>query len=231
MTPFIGILSLDTRFPRIPGDAGNPESYHLPARVRVVPGAGSPDIVRDGRPAPELVAAFRAAAAELVAEGACLITSTCGFLISVQRDIASGLPVPVLLSGLCLLPMLRPMMGERPIGVLTASASALGPDAIRAAGVASGDVRIGGMQQSALFVETFLAAKTEQRAAFDPGEMQREVCAAAEALVARSPEIAALVLECGNLPPYAEAIRRVTGRPVFSILDAARLVSGVPAPR
>lgn len=227
MSPFIGILSLDTRFPRIPGDAGNPESYHLPARVRVVPGAGSPEIVRDGRPAPELVAAFKSAAEDLVSEGACLITSTCGFLITVQREIASALPVPVALSGLCLLPMVRQMVGGRPVGVLTASASALGAAAIRAAGAAPEDVRIGGLQDSALFAETFLAPKDSQHSAFDPEEMRVEVCRAAEVLLARSPDIAAIVLECGNLPPYAEAIRRVTGRPVFSILDAAKLVSGI----
>ncbi|SDG06787.1 hypothetical protein [Alloyangia pacifica] len=226
MSPFIGILSLDTRFPRISGDAGNPESYHLPARIRVVPGAGSPDIVRDGRPAPELVAAFKSAAENLVSEGACLITSTCGFLITVQREIAVSLPVPVVLSALCLLPMVRQMVGGRPVGVLTASASALGAGAIRAAGTSPEDVRIGGLQDSALFSGTFLALKDAQHAAFDPDEMQAEVCGAAEALLARSPDIAAIVLECGNLPPYAEAIRRVTGRPVFSILDAAKLVSG-----
>ena len=39
MTGFIGILSLDTSFRRIEGDAGNPASYDLPARVRVVDGA------------------------------------------------------------------------------------------------------------------------------------------------------------------------------------------------
>lgn len=225
MSAFIGILSLDTRFPRIAGDAGNPGSYHLPARVRVVPGAGSPEIVRDGRPAPDLVAAFEKAARELAAEGACLITSTCGFLITVQREIAASVPVPVVLSGLCLLPMVRQMMGARPVGVLTASAPALGPAAIRAAGAEPEHVRIMGLQDSALFAGTFLAAKAQQRGVFNPEQMQQEVCAAAAQLVARDPEIAAIVLECGNLPPYAAAIEAATRRPVFSILDAARMVA------
>ncbi|MGE4325456.1 MAG: aspartate/glutamate racemase family protein [Pseudodonghicola sp.] len=224
MPAFIGILSLDTRFPRIPGDAGHPDSYHLPARVRVIEGAGSPDIVRDGRPAPELVARFRTAAEELVAEGACLITSTCGFLITVQREIAAGLPVPVALSGLCLLPVVRQMMGARPIGVLTASATALGETAIRAAGATPDEVRIAGLQDRPLFAETFLAAKESQRTGFDPAAMEAEATETARGLIARAPEIAAIVLECGNLPPYAAAIQQATARPVFSLLDAARLV-------
>lgn len=225
MSPFIGILSLDTCFPRIPGDAGNVESYHMPARVRIVPGTGPHQIVRSGQPAPQVVAAFRAAAEALVAEGACLITSTCGFLISAQREVARGLPVPVLLSGLSLLPVVRQMTGDAPVGVLTASARALGHDAIRAAGADPEAVRIGGMDASHLFTATFLSPKDVQPRDFNRAAMEVEVVAAARALVARAPEVAALVLECGNLPPYAEAIAHATGRPVFTILDAARLVS------
>lgn len=224
MSAFIGVLSLDTRFPRIVGDAGHPESYHMPARIRVIEGAGSTEIVRDGRPIPELVVSFRQAAEELVAEGACLITSTCGFLISVQKDIAEGLTVPVCMSGLCLLPSVRQMMGKAPIGVLTASATSLGYGAIRAASVSPDDVRIGGLEDSALFAETFLSRKDEQRETFERDAMEAEVVEGALDLVRRSPEIAAIVLECGNLPPYADAIRKATGRPVFSILDAARLI-------
>ena len=224
MSSFIGVLSLDTRFPRILGDAGNPESYHLPARVRVVPGAGSTEVVRNGRPAPEFVAAFRRAAEEFVSEGASLVTSTCGFLISSQEDIAKGLSTPVVLSGLSLLPVVRQMVGGAPIGVLTASATLLGEEAIRAAGVRREDVCIGGMQDSALFADTFLGPKEEQRATFDRDEMAAEVVGVARALMLAHPNIAAIVLECGNLPPYAREIERATGRPVFSILDAARLV-------
>ncbi|GAA6199330.1 aspartate/glutamate racemase family protein [Aquicoccus sp. SU-CL01552] len=224
MTPFIGILSLDTRFPRILGDAGNPDSYHLPARVHVVEGADSTRIVIDGRPAPELVAAFRQAALDLAGQGACLITSTCGFLISVQREIAADVPVPVLLSGLTLLPFVRQISGQRPVGVLTASADDLGPAAIRAAGVEPADVRIGGLQDSELFVQTFLSSKEVQNATFDKDEMEAEVCHAAGALKMRHPEIGSLVLECGNLPPYADAIRKRVGCPVLSILDGARML-------
>jgi hypothetical protein len=134
MQRFIGILSLDTVFPRIVGDSGNPMSYHLPARVHVVSGAESTLIVRDGQPAPDLVDAFIAAAQILETEGACLITSTCGFLIQIQDRIAASVSIPVVLSSLSLLPTIRAMNGRRPIGIMTASAPALGDTAIMAAG-------------------------------------------------------------------------------------------------
>ena len=35
--PFLGILMLDTRFPRPPGDIGHPASFSMPVRWRRVP--------------------------------------------------------------------------------------------------------------------------------------------------------------------------------------------------
>lgn len=226
MSGFIGILSLDTRFARIPGDAGHPESYHLPARVRLVNGAGSPEIVRDGPPDPALVARFADAAWELEAEGAVLITSTCGFLVSVQHVIAREVDIPVLLSGLSLVPLMVALAPHRPVGILTASAEHLGAAALASAGVAPGAVRIGGLDHEPLFAETFLAATQHQRQDFDRDAMEALVVQAGRDLLARSPEISAVVLECGNLPPYAQALRHVLDRPVVSILDGARMLTG-----
>jgi hypothetical protein len=143
----------------------------------------------------------------------------------VQADVARDLGVPVLLSGLSLVPLARAATGGAPVGVLTASAAALGPGAIRAAGAEPEDVRIAGLDGDALFASVFLTARAAQRDSFDPSEVEGRVAAAAEALVTRAPEIGSIVLECGNLPPYAEAVRRVTGRPVLSILDGARLLA------
>ncbi|WBU53817.1 aspartate/glutamate racemase family protein [Paracoccus sp. SCSIO 75233] len=226
MGGFIGVLSLEARFPRIRGDAGNPGSYHLPARVRVIGGADSPKIVRDGAPEPALAARFIDAARELEAEGAVLITSTCGFLVTMQAEIAQSVRVPVLLSGLSLVPVVRAMTGGRPVGVLTACAAKLGPRSLAAAGIAGGDVRIGGLEQDPVFAGVFLAPLAAQQASFDEAQMADVVMQAGRDLLARAPEIGAVVLECGNLPPYAAALRREIGRPVFSVLDGVRMIGG-----
>jgi hypothetical protein len=226
MRNFIGILSLDTAFPRIPGDAGNPMSYHLPARVRVVEGADSTSIVRDGQPTPDLVDAFINAAKELEAEGACLITSTCGFLIQIQDRVAASVSIPVMLSSLSLLPTIRAMNGKRPIGIMTASAPALGDAAIRAAGIAPEAVRIAGLQDVELFARTFLSRKSSQSLHFDPAEMEAEIVTAALRLIKKAPDITTILFECGNLPPYAKGVAKATGLPVFTMVDGARLIKG-----
>ena len=58
MTPtserFLGVLMLDTRFPRPPGDIGNPETFQrrgIPVRFRVVAGASPRRIVKEADPA------------------------------------------------------------------------------------------------------------------------------------------------------------------------------------
>ena len=222
---FIGILSLDTRFPRIRGDAGNPDSYHLPARVRIVPGAGPGAIVQDGRPPQALTQAFIAAARALEAEGAVLLTSTCGFLISAQAEIAAAVRIPVLLSSLTLVPLARAMTGGRPVGIITASAPALGPAALAAAGIDASGVRIAGLQDCPAFAGTFLADKTAQPMTLDPAAISAATVDAATGLIAATPRIGAIVLECGNLPPYAAAVRQATARPVLTLLDGARIMA------
>ena len=42
----LGILMLDTRFPRLPGDVGHPASWSMPVRLRVVQGASPLRVVQ-----------------------------------------------------------------------------------------------------------------------------------------------------------------------------------------
>ena len=62
----IGILTLDTVFPRVPGDVGNATTFDFPVRFRVVTGASPKRVVHEQDPAllkPFIEAAFIASAA------------------------------------------------------------------------------------------------------------------------------------------------------------------------
>ena len=53
-----------------------------------------------------------------------------------------------------------------------------------------------------------------------------------EALIARHPEIGALVLECTNMTPYAADIRQAVGVPVFTMQSFVTwFQSGLQPPR
>jgi hypothetical protein len=94
----IGILMLEARFPRIPGDMGNATTWPFPVLYKVVRGA-SPDLVVRRR-AEGMLPAFLEAADELIADGADGITTNCGFLSLFQAELAAHCRVPVAASSL-----------------------------------------------------------------------------------------------------------------------------------
>lgn len=215
--PFLGVLMLATRFPRPPGDIGHPTSLAMPARRVVVDGASPQRVVREQ--AAGLLAPFIGAGRALVADGAAAITTSCGFLVLHQAALQAALPVPVWSSSLLLLPEL-----DAP-GVLTADAASLGPDHLRAAG-ADPATPVEGLPAGGHLQRTLL----EDRVELDRDQAEREVVAAARALVARHPAVRHIVLECTNLPPYAAAVQAATGRPVHHLMTLlhARWAALVP---
>ena len=206
----IGILMLETAFPRVPGDVGNPASFAYPVRYAVVPGATPEAIVR-GDPRP-WVDAFIAAGRDLVADGCRGLTTTCGFLTLLRDEVQSACNVPVVSSALELIPDLV-ARGARP-GILTISARSLSPAHLAAARVPP-DAPVMGVDGG-----TFANAILENRDFLDLQASEAELVSGATALCAAHPDIDVVVLECTNMPPHTRAIETATGRRVVSILTA-----------
>ena len=122
----VGILVLDTQFPRAPGDIGNATTFDFPVLYHRVAGASSDQVVRGtGR---ELLPSFIEGARALEREGARAITTSCGFLARFQSDLAAAVSVPVFTSSLLLVPFVHRMLAPgRAVGILTVDASSLGP--------------------------------------------------------------------------------------------------------
>lgn len=201
----LGVLMLDTRFPRLPGDIGHPSTFAFPVRRAIVAGASPQRVVRARDPV--LLERFVAAARRLADdEGVAAITTSCGFLVLWQRELQAALPVPVWSSSLLLLPGLA-----RP-GVVTVDGAALTADHLRAAG-ADGATPVEGLAPGCALQRTLL----EDLPGLDVKDAARETVAAALRLQARVPGLSDIVLECTNLPPYADAVRRATGLPVHDI--------------
>src|SRR5262245_42040001 len=142
-TPHLGILMLATRFPRPPGDIGNPASFVFPVRYRTIAAASAQRVVRER--AHGLLDTFIATGREMAADGAAGIATSCGFLAIHQRELAAQLPVPVATSSLLQVAWLAPLLPrETTVGIVTIDADAL--DAKHLAGVgAPADVPIEGV--------------------------------------------------------------------------------------
>lgn len=215
----LGLVLLDTRFPRPLGDAGNPASWPLPVRTRVVAGAWPARVVTDADALREsgLAARFTQAMRELRDSGCTRLTTSCGFLVLLQEELQLAVDIPVITSSLLLLPAL--LARERAVGVLTISAQRLGADHLLAAGVPRErlpDVVVQGVAAEGEFVGAILG----NRETMDLALARQEVVQAACALSVRAPRLETLVLECTNLPPYADAVRAATGLRVLSLVDA-----------
>lgn len=220
---FLGILMLQTRFPRPLGDIGHPESFPVPTRRLVVAGACAARVVQDAASlaASGLVGAFTAAARQLEREGAAAITTSCGFLVLFQRELQDAVRVPVVTSSLLMLPRL--LETRRQVGLLTISSERLGPRYMEAAGVPRermGEVIVQGMDAGGEFATVILG----DRPRMDMAKAAAEVVQAALDLKQRAPAIDTLVLECTNLPPFARQIEEATGLRTVSLLQCDTLL-------
>lgn len=207
----VGILMLEARFPRVPGDMGNALTWPFPVHYRVVRGA-SPDLVVRGG-AEGLLEPFIDAARDLVATGADGITTNCGFLSLFQRELADAVGVPVATSSLMQIPAVQAVLPRgRRVGVLTVSKQTLTPAHLEAAGVPL-DTPVVGTEGGREFTRAILGNEPE----LDVAKSRLDLLDAGRALLDAHPDVGAIVLECTNMVPYAAELRRAFGLPVFSI--------------
>lgn len=207
----VGILMLETRFPRIPGDMGNAGTWPFPVLYKVVKGATPDNVVRGG--AAGLAGNFIDAARELVATGADGITTTCGFLALFQDQLAEAVGVPIASSSLLQVPMVQALLPPgRRVGVLTISKASLTPEHLKASGIPL-DTPIVGTDEGREFSRAIL----DDEPAMDIELARGDLMDAGSQLVRDYPETGAIVLECTNMMPYAADLRQAFGLPVYSI--------------
>src|SRR3989442_8859517 len=221
----VGILMLDTRFPRIPGDMGNASTFSFPVRYQRVEGAAPDLVVRRG--AAGLLPAFIDGARRLEHEGVGAITTNCGFLVKFQRELAKSVSVPVFTSSLLLVPLVHRLLppGQR-VGIMTVNAASLTPEHLAGAGIGSEiPIAVAGMETEKEFTRVLLGNEL----VLDVDAAREEHVRVARRLVADHADAGAIVLECTNMPPYAADIQRETGRPVFDIVSLVTMVHGALA--
>lgn len=207
----IGILMLETQFPRILGDLGNAESWDFPVQYAIVKGASAPKAL--GSESKALLDAFIVAGQELVANGADGITTSCGFLSLMQKELSCAINAPVAASSLMQVPWVQSLLprGKR-VGVLTVHSDNLTVEHLEAAG-ADSDTPVEGTERGKEFTRVILNDEVQMNVA----AAREDNVDAAQALIRNHDSIGAIVLECTNMVPYAADIQASTGLPVFSI--------------
>lgn len=209
----IGILMLETNFPRPLGDIGNAGTWDFPVHMRTVPGASARKVVLEDPT--QLLEPFIDAGRELIAEGCAGLTTSCGFLSLLQAELKAALGVPFAASSLMQLPLVEALLPPGQVaGVLTISQESLSPAHLRAAG-ARPDTTLAGLPRDGAFASAIF----EDRPEMDFTACRAEMIEAGKRLVSTDPGIGAIVLECTNMAPHAADVAAATGRPIYSIVN------------
>jgi Asp/Glu/hydantoin racemase len=221
----IGILMQRDTLVRIPGDVGNLTTYAFPVSFRVVEEfpvelVQSEEVLRY---AEQFVAAARA----LEADGCRAIVTGCGFLTLLQPLLAAAVSVPVATSALIQVPLVAAMLpAGRKVGIITVNAANLSERHCEAVGWSPRRLPV-----SVIGIEerpgSCFNRATLSRVGAEPellAQVEAELVELAQRLVERDPAVAAIVLECTNMPPYAHAIQRAVGVPVFDIVTLINML-------
>lgn len=217
--PLIGIIMLDTIFPRIPGDIGNPNTFSFPVLYETVKGASSKRVVIDADPL--LLQPFIQAARTLECEGVQAITTSCGFLALFHRELADAVDIPVFTSSLLQVHFLKSILKKnQKIGIITALSKSLTQKHLAGVGIQSYPLAIIGMDTTTEFKAAFVEGKED----IDIDKCRQEILSVAKKLVRSNPDVSAVILECTNMPPFAKDIQTSVGLPVFDVVTMINYV-------
>lgn len=214
----IGILMLDSIFPRIEGDVGNAKTWKYPVLYKKVAGGTPKKVVMELTA--EDIFPFIEAAKELERAGVKAITTSCGFLALFQKELSEAVNIPVFTSALLLVPMVKHMIGSKKVGVLTASKGTLSDRHLQSVGVEKEDCVIKGLEDKPNFTHFTVQNWTQ----VDVEACRRELKQATNEMLESDDSIGAVVLECTNMPPFSKDIQEVAGLPVFDIVSLTDMV-------
>lgn len=219
----IGILMLDMKAPLIPGNVGNASTYDFPVRYKVLAGIPS-DWWCDAEGASvNRQKKFIETAKALEQEGVRAITTGCGFFAKYQKAAAEALQIPLFCSPLLLVPMVSRMIGKnRRVGIITAGANHLKGAFLENVGIdPSIPIAIDGLDDKEEFTKVHV---TQEKDTIDAAKMEAEVVDVARRLVKNHPDVAGIVFECSDLPPFAAAAQEAVNLPIFDFITLTNMV-------
>ena len=214
----VGILKWETgqgitltQLEQMPGNVMHPDTFSFPVVFSDVKGACYSSLIEHFDPA--LIQQSIRTAGELASAGARFISTSCGFNIIMQEELANAVDLPVCTSSLLQVPVvLRTLRKGSAVGIVTADRRHLTAAHLRQAGITEDmRVHITGIEDSGEFSKV----RQDPDAVLDVEKFKREVIDAVKAMVREHPAIRAIVVECTDLPPCSEALRKELGIPVF----------------
>lgn len=212
----IGIIAVHLIYPKLPGNVANATTYPFPVLYREV-NFEIEELFNGSEAIKEQVIE---AAKYLESQGVRAIIGACGYFAHFQEAVREAVDVPVFLSSLCQLPLIKTGIKEnKKIAVFAASKDNIDDDLLKKVGSDADRLIL----QDVGSLKSFASIRYG-KSTLDNGALTEELCRVATDLVKKHPDIGAILLECSDLPPYAKAIQSATGLPVFDFNTMIDLV-------
>jgi len=218
--PTLGIVRLDYNYPPSAGDIDYPGSFDYDVVYRVVPGLTF-EMAQSGKMTYTVQKEFEAAIKYLEGKNVSGITGDCGFMMAFQPIARAIAKVPVFMSSMVQSPLISVAFDKYDqILILTANSATLGPQKetlLSHCGFDVDDNRfvIRGCQDVPGFEAVAKGEKVDVEYV-TPGIVKMVA-----GILQTCPSIRAILLECTELPPYSDALRKEFDLPVFDVITCA----------
>lgn len=211
----IGIIAVHLIYPKLPGNVANATTYPFPVLYREVDFEIEQLFAGD----PSIKDSIIEAAKDLEKSGVRAIIGACGYFAHFQEEVSEAVDIPVFLSSLCQLPMIKNSISKKKrIAVFAASGDNLDNEILSHVGTDTDRLQVVNVGNLPSF-----SAIRYGRTTLDNGALVKDLQDIALKLK-DDESIGAILLECSDLPPYAKAIQSVTGLPVFDFNTMIDLV-------
>ena len=216
----LGVMLLDDAYPGFPGDVRNASGYPFPIQYEIVTGVDIKKLVIEPNKIMCLPPIIKAAQ-KLEKLGCRAIIGECGYFAYFQREVSASVKVPVFMSSLLQVPLAQQATGSNQVvGILVANATYLTDHHLESVGVRIGsNYVIGGALDDGYcqeFDHLWTAGLRTAPPSANYSKAEAEFLAVATDFYKKNQKMGAMVLECTGFPPFARALQRAIGIPIFS---------------
>ncbi len=212
-----GLVQLES----LTGNSTNPNSYPFPVRFCRIKGANIETVLEN--PSRDVLKNMIEESKKLISEGIAAITTSCGFNAIFHKELTEALDVPVFTSSLLQVPFVHGIISpSKTVAIITAKKAALREEHLHAVGITPDiKVEILGMENSYEWNKIFTAPDED----INLEVVAKEVVDTAVRALGEHIGIGAFVLECTDLPPFAQAIRDAVRLPVYDFVTLMGIVA------
>lgn len=217
--PPLGALQVDYTedIHRPAGDPLNADSFKFPLLFEKVKGAIPANVVKSEKFSEEYLQCYVDACEKLRERGAIGIITSCGFLLQVQQRLQDKVKIPVATSSLLQLPFVLSIIpSNKHVGVLTYDGDILGDTHLDGIGIPKETrkrITIVGAHKDGP-----LHGVIRHTGIYEHDALEKEMVQITKELLERDPLVAAIVLECTQMPPFSQAVQKASHLPVYNAI-------------